>query len=54
VFGRNAAELLQAIEKDFGEVSSVVNAEKPRRGSFEISVLQAGSQGNLFLSSTFK
>ncbi|ELT98806.1 hypothetical protein CAPTEDRAFT_101059, partial [Capitella teleta] len=40
VFGRNAAQLLAAIEEEFGDFISEINAEKPRRGSFEFTIVK--------------
>jgi len=40
VYGRRAADLLDALRQDLGEVEAVINEEKPRRGSFEITLLK--------------
>ena len=47
MYGRRAAELLDAVKVEFGEVAVEINADKPRRNSFEINLVKGDGTGNL-------
>ena len=47
MYGRKAAELLDALRQELGEVKATVNEAKPRKGSFEFNLIGDNGTGEL-------
>ena len=45
VYKRRALELVESLRQEFEDVDVVINEEKPRRGSFEFTLLKEDGSG---------